>query len=332
LSVARAVWFERPGVASVRVEPLRAPGEGEALVRTICSGPSAGTERRVLLGKVPEAVRAAMSLPSMRGSFAMPISYGYACVGEVLALGPSVSSPAVGARVFALHPHHDRFVARAGDLRELPAHVPASRAVLAANLETAITVVWDASVSLGDRVLVVGLGVVGLLVVHLAARAGASEIVAVDRDEARASLGRALGATRVSTSLDPEIVARADALVEASGSPEPLATLVAHAGPGARVVVASFYGDRDATLPLGGLFHPHRVMLRSSQVSVIPAERRDRWDASRRFALVTELLEDGALDALVAEPVPLSDAPRLYARIAEGARFCPPQLVFDATR
>jgi NADPH:quinone reductase-like Zn-dependent oxidoreductase len=145
-AVARAVWFERPGVARVRVEPLAAPGPGEALVRTLRSGVSAGTERRVLLGDVPEEVGAAMALPSMRGGFGLPISYGYAAVGVIEEVGPGVPRERRGERVFALHPHHDVFLAPASTLRPLSADVPPERQVLAPSLETAVNVVWDAAI------------------------------------------------------------------------------------------------------------------------------------------------------------------------------------------
>ena len=332
MTVARAVWFERPGVASLRRETLDAPGPGEARVRALCSGISAGTERLVLLGRVPAAARASMALPAMRGSFDLPVAYGYATVGVVEAVGPGVSGDRVGERVFALHPHQDVFVIAASALRSLPPGPPAERLVLAASLETAINVVWDAEVGLGDRVVVAGLGVVGLLVARLSRRAGASTVVGVDRDAGRAALALALGATTASASAAACAgdLASADVLVEASGSPALLAALVASAGPEARVVVASWYGDAPVELPLGGGFHPHRVTIRSSQVAGLSARRRGRWTLDRRWALVAELLADEALDRLIAPSTPLSQAPALYDELARGASWHPPQRVFDA--
>lgn len=327
---ARAIWFERPGVAALRAERLVDPERGEVVVRTLYSGISAGTERLVLAGTVPREAREAMTLPSMRGSFDFPICYGYAAVG-VIEESARGEAPPPSARVLALYPHRDRFVANAAELSRLPDGVPAPRLVLAPSVETAITIVWDAGVSLGHRAVVVGLGVIGLLVVRLAARGGAAHIAAVDRDPARRDLARALGAAETWASVDEAPVEAADALIEASGSPELLAPLCARAGVDARIVVASWYGARTATLPLGGLFHPHRASIRSSQVARIPPERRDRWDRARRWGLACTLLADDALDALIAPPVPLADAPAVYAELASGAPWCPPQRVFDCS-
>jgi 2-desacetyl-2-hydroxyethyl bacteriochlorophyllide A dehydrogenase len=334
MTVARAVWFERPGVAALRREPLRDPGPGEARVRAVCSGVSAGTERLVLLGRVPPSARAVMALPAMKGGFELPIAYGYATVGVVEALGPSTSGERLGERVFVLHPHQDVLVAPASALRPLPAGLPAERLVLAASLETAVNVIWDAEVGLGDRVVVSGLGVVGLLIARLAHRAGASTVLGVDPDPARAALAVALGATGAVPSMvaATPAVAAADVLIEASGAPDALASLVAHAGPSSRVVVASWYGDEVVGLPLGGTFHPHRVTLRSSQVANLDPRRLARWTHERRWALAGELLADAALDRLIAPSVPLSDAPALYAELARGAPWHPPQRVFDARR
>jgi 2-desacetyl-2-hydroxyethyl bacteriochlorophyllide A dehydrogenase len=334
MTIARAVWFERPGVAAIRREPLREPGPGEVRVRAICSGVSAGTERLVLLGKVPAAARAIMALPSMKGGFDLPIAYGYALVGVVEAVGPSTSGERLGERVFLLHPHQDVVVAPASLLRPLPAAPPAERCVLAANLETAINVIWDAEIGLGDRVVVVGLGVVGLLVVRLARRAGATSVVAIDPHPARASLALALGATAAASSIEAAArdVEAADALIEVSGAPAALSALLGHAGPESRVIVASWYGDEPVSLPLGGRFHPHRVTVRSSQVSNLDPRRRGRFTYERRFALVGELLADEGLDRLIAPSTPLADAPQLYDDLARGVAWHPPQRVFDAKR
>jgi 2-desacetyl-2-hydroxyethyl bacteriochlorophyllide A dehydrogenase len=338
VTVARTVWFERPGVAALRREPLREPGPGEVRVRAICSGVSAGTERLVLLGRVPVAARAMMALPAMKGGFELPVAYGYATVGVVEAVGPGYGAePAPGAsgdrlgeRVFALHPHQDVLVVPVGALRPLPDGPPAERLVLAANLETAINVVWDAEIGLGDRVVVTGLGVVGLLVAWLARRAGASVVIGVDRDPARGALSVALGADSAETSTEAAGVDAADVLIEASGSPALLADLLASAGPEARVVVASWYGDAPVGLPLGGRFHPHRVTLRSSQVGALDPRRRARWTLERRWALAGDLLTDAALDRLIAPSVLLSAAPALYDELARGVVWHPPQRVIDA--
>lgn len=334
MTVARTVWFERPGVAALRREPLHEPGPGEVRVRAICSGVSAGTERLVLLGRVPAAARAIMALPTMKGSFELPVAYGYATVGVVEAVGPGASGERLGERVFVLHPHQDVLLAPASAIRRLPAGPPAERLVLAAGVETAVNVVWDAEIGLGDRVVVTGLGVIGLLIARLARRAGASAVLGVDPDPARAALALALGATGAVTAeaAAASAVEAADVLIEASGAPAALASLVARAGPSARVVVASWYGDEPVGLALGGTFHPHRVTLRSSQVGHLDPRRLGRWTHERRWAFTGELLADEALNHLIAPSIPLEEAPALYAELARGAPWHPPQRVLDARR
>ncbi|MDI1477734.1 zinc-binding dehydrogenase [Polyangium sp. y55x31] len=328
---ARAIWFERPGVAVLRDEPLPDPGPHEALVRTLACGVSAGTERLVLTGRVPPDIRAVMALPTQRGSFDLPTSYGYAAVGVVEAIGAATSPDLLGRTVFALHPHHDRFISNEQALRRLPDGIPAPRATLAANLETALNAVWDAEIALGEQVVVVGLGVVGQLVARLATRAG-GRVVCIDPDERRAALARELGCAAALPSIDAAIVAEADVLVEASGSPEALAALVASAGHEARILVVSWYGEHGVTLPLGGRFHPNRVTIRSSQVGTIPPARRARFTFERRFSVVNELLHDACLDRLVGPLVPFTDAPRLYASLAAGDAWNPPHRVLDPSR
>jgi 2-desacetyl-2-hydroxyethyl bacteriochlorophyllide A dehydrogenase len=332
VSTARAVWFESPGVAAVREEPLREPGAGEILVQGICSGISAGTERLVLSGTVPPEARSIMALPQMRGSFELPVSYGYALVGRIEAVGADIEATRIGERVLLFHPHQDRIIAPIEAIRPLPEGPPSERLVLLPNLETAVNVVWDAGVALGDRVLVTGLGVVGLLIVHLAARAGADQIVAVDPDPNRRALALALGATAAIAEPEPAVVAECDVSIEASGSPRALAALVEHAGIEASVIVASWYGSTVAALSLGGRFHPHRVTLRSSQVGRIDPRRSARWSHARRWALAGELCRDGGLDRLIAPSVPLTQAPAVYAELARGIRWSPPQRVFDMIR
>ncbi|MEP7120439.1 MAG: zinc-binding alcohol dehydrogenase [Byssovorax sp.] len=332
MSTARAVWFESPGVAAVREEPLREPGAGEIRVEAICSGISAGTERLVLSGAVPPEAHAIMALPQMRGSFDLPVSYGYALVGRIVAVGAGVEPRRVGELALFLHPHHDRIIAPIEAIRPLPEGPPSERLVLVPSLETAINVVWDAGVALGDRVLVTGLGVVGLLIAHLAARAGAAEIVAVDPDPDRRALALALGATETIATIDPALAAGCDVAIEASGSTSALADLIAHAGLETSVIVASWYGSTLAALPLGGCFHPHRVTLRSSQVGRIDPRRSARWTFARRWALAGELCRDPVLDRLIAPSVPLSAAPAVYAELAAGVRWSPPQRVFDMIR
>lgn len=302
------LWFEGPGRVALReAAAARAPGPGEVVARAIASGVSRGTELLLYAGEGPEPFD-----PSL-GATTYPCRYGYAWVGEITRVGPGVAL-APGQRVFALAPHGEELAAEAAAVRAVPAHLPPARVTLAANLETALTCVWDARVGVGDRALVLGAGVVGLLAAHVAAKSGAA-VTVVEPSARRREAALALGAHRAlpdGGALGDDF----DAVIEATGRPETLARAIALAAVEARVVVASFYGRRVAEVPLGEAFHRRRLQLVSSQVSRVPPERAPRWDARRRFAVVLDLLADERLDAIVDAPRPFASAPEVYRDLA----------------
>jgi 2-desacetyl-2-hydroxyethyl bacteriochlorophyllide A dehydrogenase len=322
-SAARALWFEGERRVSIRDDVLRAPGPREIVARAVASGVSQGTELLIYRGEGPKRFD-----PSLDGGRAdaptYPRRYGYAWVGEVVARG-SEATMAVGTRVFALASHGDGHVLDEAAARPLPASVPATRATLAANLETAVTCAWDAAVDLGDRAVVLGGGVVGILTAWLLSRSGA-RVVLVERSEKRRAAARVLvpGASVVAEEAPDGL---ADVVVEATGDPAALDAAVAWARPEGRIVVASFYGMRRAAIDLGDAFHRRRLELRASQVSSIPPRLRGRWDARRRWELVLSLLEEPALDALLAPPVPFARAADLYASLDRDGD-APPAHVF----
>lgn len=302
------LWFEGPGRVALReAPPARAPGPAEVVARAIASGVSRGTELLLYAGEGPEPFD-----PSL-GAATYPCRYGYSWVGEITRVGPGVAL-APGQRVFALAPHGEELVADAAALRPVPAHLPPARVTLAANLETALTCVWDARIGVGDRALVLGAGVVGLLAAHVAAKAGAA-VTVVEPSARRRAAALALGAHAAAPDGDA-LGDDFDAVLEATGRPETLAQAIAHTGVEGRVVVASFYGRRVAAVPLGEAFHRRRLSLVSSQVSRVPPERAPRWDARRRFAAVLELLADPRLDAIVDPPRPFAAAPDVYRDLA----------------
>ena len=264
--------------------------------------------------------------PSLEGSstHTYPRRYGYAWVGEVAATGEGVQL-ARGTRVFALAPHGDAHTLHEDAVRPLPRDVPARRAVLAANLETAVTCAWDANVSLGDDAVVLGGGVVGALTGWLLARSGANVTILERRAKRRAAAQALVPTARVEPDAEPD--GAADVVVEATGDPRVLDAAIAWARPEARVVVASFYGTRRAPIDLGDAFHRRRLELRASQVSSIPPRLRERWSPARRWRLVLSLLREGALDALLAPPVPFAEAAELYAALDTDADV-PPAHVF----
>jgi hypothetical protein len=289
---SRALWIVGRDRVELRPEAVGPPAPGEVLVRSRFGGVSRGTEALVAAGRVPPGEYARMRCPHQAGDFPFPVKYGYACVGTV-EQGPDAL---VGRTVLCLHPHQDRFVVGAEAVIPVPDHIPASRAVLAANMETALNLVWDAGVGPGDRVCVVGAGVVGALVAYLAGRAPGADVTLVDLDPGRATLAAALGVGFAEPSAAP---ADCDVVVHASASDAGLATAIAAAGFEAKVVEASWYGDRPVSALLGGAFHSRRLSLVSSQVGTVALERRARWPHARRLAKAIDLLADPRLDALI---------------------------------
>ncbi len=309
---ATAFWTLAPDHGELRQEPLPIPGEGQVRVRARYGAVSRGTEALVFQGRVPESEWRRMRAPFQAGDFPWPVKYGYVSVGVVEA-GPEAL---VGCEVFCLHPHQDRYVVPAAAVTPLPAGLPAARAVLAANLETAINGCWDAEPRVGDRIAVIGAGVVGALVAWLCAAIPGTRVRLVDVAPGRAELARALG---VGFCLADEAPGDNDLVVHASGNPAGLRQALSLAGDEARVVEMSWYGDREVSLPLGEAFHSRRLRLVGSQVGRLPAERTPRWDHRRRLALALELLSDPRLDALISGESAFHELPALMPRLAAGS-------------
>lgn len=307
---ARELWFTAPGQVELRSAAAASLGAGQVRLRALSSGISQGTELLLYKGEGPTPFDPSLDAP---GAPTYPRRYGYAWVGEVL---ESKSAEfVVGARVFALAPHGDEHCLPAEQVRRLPASVPAARAVLAANLETAVNVVWDAGIALGDDVLVVGGGVVGLLAGYAARKGGAGRVRLLEPSARRRQAALALGFAQALAPAEPD-GELADVVIEASGNPACLDLAVRAARDEAVIVVASFYGQRVAPVALGSDFHRRRLTLRASQVSRLPASRSVGWSFLRRFELVANLLKDPALDALLEPAVPFAEAPATYARLA----------------
>lgn len=309
---ATALWYRALRECALNTAALPALGPDDCLVRTLWSGVSRGTERLVFEGRVPESERGRMRAPLQEGDFPFPVKYGYCAVGVVEA-GPEALR---GRTVFCLHPHQDGFVVPADRLALVPEAVPARRAVLAANMETALNAHWDAGSGPADRIVVVGGGVLGLLVAWLGARLPGAEVTLVDVDPRRAALASHLG---LRFALPPDAPGEADLVFHASASAAGLASAVAAAGVEARIVELSWYGDGAVEAPLGGAFHSRRLSLVSSQVGLVAPSRRPRWDHARRAAAAMALLEDERLDALISAEIAFTEAPaRLPAVFAPG--------------
>jgi NADPH:quinone reductase-like Zn-dependent oxidoreductase len=315
--VARALWYVRKGVIEHRTARLAPPGPGEARVRTAFSAVSRGTERLVLEGAVGESEWQRMRAPLQEGAFPFPVKYGY-CAAGVVEEGPA---ELIGRKVFCLHPHQDMFVAPVGMLAPVPDGVPARRATLAANMETALNALWDSGAGPADRIVVVGGGVVGLLVAYLAARLPGAEVTLVDVAGERRALADALGARFAPPNDTP---GGADVVFHTSASAAGLQTAIAAAGLEATVVELSWYGDRETPARLGGAFHSQRLRLVSSQVGQVSPGRRPRWDHRRRIGAALRLLADERLDAFAGEEIAFEEAPaRLPGLLAGAAGLAP---------
>jgi hypothetical protein len=309
MSEGRAFWVTGPGQGEIRTQRLRSPSRTELLIRTRCSAISRGTEGLVFRGEVPESEWQRMRCPFQEGEFPAPVKYGYSVVGIVEEGPPEI----VGRRVFCLHPHQDRFVVPRDAVFDIPDGVPNRRATLAANMETAVNGVWDAAPGPGDRIGVIGGGVVGCLVAALLARLPGAEVELIDIDPARKAIAAALGC-RFAT--PAEASSEADLVVHASGSAAGLATALALAGFEATVLEMSWYGTRTVPLALGGAFHSRRLTLRSSQVGAVPAARRQRWSHRRRLTLALALLRDPVFDILLSSECEFGALPELMPRLA----------------
>jgi NADPH:quinone reductase-like Zn-dependent oxidoreductase len=310
---ATALWYVTRRRAELRPSALPAAGRQDAVVRTLWSGLSRGTERLVFDGRVSATESARMRAPLQEGDFPYPVKYGYCAVGVVEEGPPALQ----GRTVFALHPHQDRFVAPLSMLAPVPDGVPARRAVLAANMETALNALWDSGAGPGDRILVVGAGVVGLLVGALAARLPGAEVTMADIDLSREPLARQLGC-RFRKPLDAP--GEADVVFHTSATAPGLACALSCAGHEATVVEMSWYGDAPVTAPLGLDFHSRRLRLVSSQVGQVSPSRRARWSHRRRLDKALALLADKRLDALITDEVAFADLPGELPRLlAPGA-------------
>ncbi|MGM9383242.1 zinc-dependent alcohol dehydrogenase [Streptomyces antibioticus] len=307
---ARAFWLGSPGQGEIRDVVLPDPAEGEVVVRSLYSGVSRGTETLVFRGGVPENQHAVMRAPFQEGDFPAPVKYGYLNVGLVEE-GPD---DLVGRTVFCLYPHQTRYVVPATAVTPVPDTVPAARAVLAGTVETAVNALWDARPLVGDRIAVVGGGMVGCSVAALLARFPGVRVQLVDADPARAKVAEALG---VGFAQPADALGGLDLVVHASATEQGLARSLELLSPEGTVLELSWYGDRKVSLPLGEAFHSRRLVIRSSQVGTVSPARANRSYADR-LALALELLADPALDALVTGESAFEELPEVMPRLASG--------------
>ncbi|MGH2895886.1 MAG: zinc-dependent alcohol dehydrogenase [Solirubrobacteraceae bacterium] len=308
---AHAFWLRAPGCGEIRPVALPEPGQDDVMVRTLRSGVSRGTETLVFRGGVPPAQYAAMRAPFQEGDFPGPVKYGYLNVGAV-EHGPAELR---GRTVFCLYPHQTAYVVPADAVTVVPEDVPPARAVLAGTVETAVNALWDAAPLLGDRVTVMGAGMVGCCVARLLSRFPSMQVTLADVDAGRAEVAAALG---VDFAPPAAAAGGRDLVVHTSATSAGLQRSLELLAAEGTVIDLSWYGDSEVRLSLGGAFHSGRLGIRASQVGTVSPARSARRTTADRLTLALDLLRDPAFDALVTEQSPFRELPDVMARLAAG--------------
>jgi threonine dehydrogenase-like Zn-dependent dehydrogenase len=309
---AQAFWLREPGFGEIRPVTLPEPGQDDVVVRTLRSGISRGTETLVFRGGVPPDQQAAMRAPFQEGDFPGPVKYGYLNVGAVEQGPPELR----GRTVFCLYPHQTAYVVPAGAVAVVPEGMPADRAVLAGTVETAVNALWDAAPLLGDRVAVVGAGMVGCCVARLLRRFPALDVTLVDVEPGRADVAAALD---VDFALPADAAGGCDLVVHASATSAGLQRSLELLAPEGTVVDLGWYGDGEVRLSLGGAFHSRRLGIRASQVGTISPARGGSRTTADRLAIALDLLRDPSFDALVTGQSRFHELPDVMSRLAAGS-------------
>jgi threonine dehydrogenase-like Zn-dependent dehydrogenase len=308
---AQQFWIQSPGHGEILNAELSPRQAGDVLVRAIYSGISRGTESLVFKGEVPESQYQTMRAPFQEGEFPGPVKYGYASVGKVQE--NEGGNDLEGRTVFCLYPHQDVYHVPASKVTLVPEDLPAGRAVLAASMETAVTIVWDARPAAGDRIVVIGAGVVGLLVAWLCRKVPGTTVTIVDINAERLSVAEALQVGFCTQLTEGD---EADLVIHASGEPDGLRSGLIVAGMETTIIEASWYGSRSVPVPLGEDFHSRRLTLKSSQVGRVPPDRAPRWSRARRMKLALELLRAPELDVLITGESAFAELPIVLARLS----------------
>jgi 2-desacetyl-2-hydroxyethyl bacteriochlorophyllide A dehydrogenase len=323
----RALYFVAPSSAEVREEPLEAPGEGEVLVETLVSAVSPGTEMLIYRGQAPADMTVDATITALGGTFGFPLKFGYAAVGRVVEVGHGTAGEWIGRLVFAFNPHETHFVAPITALHPLPDGISPEAAVFLPNMETAVSFVMDGRPVIGERVAVVGQGVVGLLTTTLLSQMPLNALLAVDPLPGRRAWASRLGATSVAAPEEATAAARAlsddgvpagaDLTFELSGNPRALDLAIALTGEYGRVVIGSWYGRKPVSVDLGGRFHRAHIRIIGTQVSALAAEWLARWTKERRFEVAWEMIRRHRPERLITHRLPIDRAPDAYKMLEE---------------
>jgi 2-desacetyl-2-hydroxyethyl bacteriochlorophyllide A dehydrogenase len=315
-----ALYFTAPRQISLLQESLAPPPPGKVQVKTLFSAISPGTETMIYRGQFPKDSTLDASLPALSGHFTYPFTYGYASVGQVVAIGDRVDQAWYGTQVFAFQPHASHFNAATSQLLPLPDDLSPEEAIFLANMETAVNLVIDGGPLIGEHVLVCGQGIVGLLTSALLTRFPLASLISLDHYELRRQVSKSLG---VDASLDPAVSGfqkeiegclpdGADLSYELSGSSKALDQVIALTGFNGRVLIGSWYGNQRASLDLGGDFHRKRIQMISSQVSTIAPQLSGRWNKARRFEVAWEMIRQVRPAQFITHKLPFDQAGLAY--------------------
>lgn len=319
---SRALWYAETGQAVLRPIVTGEVQEGEVRVKSAYGAISKGTESLVFHGQVPEREYARMRAPFQEGNFPYPVKYGYATVGTIVE-GPETMC---GKTVFCLYPHQNEFVVPVSAVTQVPPEVPASRAVLAANMETAVNAVWDADLSEGSTISVIGAGVVGLLIGYVARLIADCPVEIIDIDQNKADAAAALGldfAHPDQASIDRAVVFHASAT--SAGLTSALRACCFEG----KVIEVSWFGDKHVSVPLGEDFHSRRLTIVSSQVGSVARPKREFTSHSDRLAFALSLLDNPALDVLFNHDISFASLPAaLPPLFAAGSQALCPRIVY----
>jgi 2-desacetyl-2-hydroxyethyl bacteriochlorophyllide A dehydrogenase len=313
---ARTLFFTAPKRVEIRETTLPELQADEVLVETICSAISAGTEMLVYRGQFPHLTDAHDSVSS---ELKYPLAYGYACVGRVKEIGKEVNREWENRLVFAFHPHASSFILPISSLIPIPHSLSPENACFLPNMETAVNLVQDGAPILGERVLVLGQGIIGLLTASLLSEFPLENLAVVDNFELRRNALHVEGQKSNVESIALQDLRRStfDLVYELSGSPSALNDAIAHTAFSGRIVIGSWYGQKRAEIDLGGAFHRSRIRLISSQVSTISPELSGRWDKSRRFEVAWQALERIKPEKWITHRFSLDDAEKAYQLLDE---------------
>ena len=322
---SQEVWFTAPNQVEVRKTELRKPGPTEVLVSVLYSAISAGSELLLYRGEMPIDMPLDSSIESLKTDVAYPKKYGYACVGSIIEVGAKVETSWLGRQVFCFHPHASHFISSTKELIIIPEGVAMKDAVFLPNMETAVNLAQDGKPLVGESVVILGQGIVGLLLAGLLSKYPLASLTSFDKDEDRREWSKQAGVTRVFapaklTSNELSTVSDADLIYEVSGQPEAVNLAIELAGFSSRIVLGSWYGTRSAKVELGGVAHRNRLQFITSQVSTIGPDLTGRWDKTRRISLVWEMLKKVKPSKFISHSVDIQDAPEFYKRINDGEK------------